>query len=110
MPDSKFLSMLGLARRAGRLSMGHDTAQQAVIKNRAKLIILSSDASERLVKEFKELAQKYSPDTEITVIKPTMDEIHFALGSRAGVMSVDDENFASRLISLSEQEDIVYGN
>ncbi len=102
--------MLGLAKRAGRLSAGHDTAQQAIIKKKAELVILCSDASERLLKEFEQLAKTHTPDIRIMVIKPTMNEIYFELGIRAGVMTVDDKNFSSGLISLSEQEDIIYGN
>ena len=30
MPNQKVISMLGLARRAGKLSMGHDMAQHAL--------------------------------------------------------------------------------
>lgn len=38
----KYLSMLGLARRAGKLSMGHDMAMNALRNHSAQLIILQA--------------------------------------------------------------------
>lgn len=43
------LSMLGLARRAGKLSMGHDMAMNALRNHSAQLIIFAGDISERLI-------------------------------------------------------------
>ena len=110
MPESKALSMLGLARRAGKLSMGHDMAVQSVVKRRAKCVIITSDASQRLEGEFDVLIKKHSICVPIIRIKPTMEEIHFNLGYRAGIMTVDDENFYTRINTLLQQEDMIYGS
>jgi len=110
MPESKVLSMLGLARRAGKLSMGHDMAHQSLIKKKAKMIIFTGDSSQRLYKEFEELAKREGADIPILKLKLTMDEIHFSLGYKAGVTTVDDANFSKRIEELTEQEDILYGN
>ena len=69
MPNQKVISMLGLARRAGKLSMGHDMAQHALVIK-----------------------------TDITI-----DEIYFGVGYKAGCMTVNDENFAKKIISLLNQ-------
>ena len=45
MADDKILSLLGFARRAGKLSMGHDAAQQALFKKQAKLVLCVIDGS-----------------------------------------------------------------
>lgn len=58
MEKNRVLSMLGLARRAGKLSMGHDTALSAVLDYKAQMIIFAGDTSERLRKEFEVLMQK----------------------------------------------------
>ena len=52
MENDKALSMLGICRRAGKLSCGHDAAQTAIKHGHARLCLLSSDASERLCEEF----------------------------------------------------------
>ena len=97
--------MLGLARRAGRLSMGHDMAEKALVSGKAKLLIFAADSSERIQNEFEHLISK--KNIKVKVQKPdiTMNEIHFACGYKAGVITVDDMNFADRIVSLlSETE------
>ena len=50
--SNKIKGMLGLCRRAGALCAGHDAAVESIVKNRAKLVILTSDASPGLKDEF----------------------------------------------------------
>lgn len=105
MNKEKTLSMLGLARRAGKLSMGHDMAEKALISGKAKLLVFAADSSERIYNEFGHLISK--KNIKVKVQKPdiTMNEIHFACGYKAGVITVDDMNFADRIASLlSETE------
>ena len=100
MQSKKYLSLLGLARRADKLTMGHDMVLDSVKKNKSGLLIFSSDISSRLVREFETAAERYKPDLPLVSIDETMDEIHSALGYRAGVISVNDINFASRISEL----------
>ncbi len=101
---SKSLSMLGLARRAGKLAMGHDMAKESVTKNKAKLIIICEDASPRLAGEFNRLTGDRK-GVELIQSHITMDEVHFAIGYKAAVMAVEDENFSVRIIELLRQEE-----
>lgn len=97
--------MLGLARRAGKLSMGHDMVAKSLFSGNAKLLIFASDSSDRIYKEFEHLISK--KNIKVKVQKPdiTMNEIHFACGYKAGVITVDDMNFANKIVSLlSEAE------
>lgn len=105
---SKSLSMLGLARRAGKLSMGHDMVKQSVTKNKAKLIILCRDASPRLINEFQSLAENRK-GIKVLVSGITMAEVHFTIGYKAAVMAVEDENFTKRIIELLRQEENANG-
>lgn len=100
---NKSLSMLGLARRAGKLAMGHDMAKESVIKNKARLVILCSDASSRLINEFERL----TANKKATLVKSsiTMAQVHFAIGYNAAVMAVEDENFSTRITELLRQEE-----
>ena len=52
----EIMGFLGLSRRAGKLSCGHDAVIESIVKDKAELIILSSDASERLKNEIKHAA------------------------------------------------------
>lgn len=96
----KVLSMLGLARRAGKLSMGHDMAEQSVFKGRAKLLLFCCDVSPRLIKEFEITLEKHSINIDVIKTDFTLNEMHYAIGYKAGVLTVDDENFSKRIIEL----------
>lgn len=110
MANDKTLSMLGLARRAGKLSMGHDMALQALLKNKAKLILFCSDVSPRLINELNTTVEKHKINTAVVKTSYTMDEIYFSVGYRAGVITVNDENFSKRIIELLKQEANANGN
>lgn len=105
MLKDKTLSMLGLAKRAGKTSMGHDMAQQAVVKKKAKLLLFCSDVSPRLVREFEKTLENNKINIPVFQPDMTIDEIHFSLGYRAGVITVNDENFSNQIIKLIRQEE-----
>lgn len=100
MEKNKVLSMLGLARRAGKLSMGHDMALKALCEKKATMLIFASDSSERLQREFKVAIEKNEIDTPVFVVDISIDEIHFSCGYKAGVITVNDDNFSKKIISL----------
>lgn len=56
--NDRALGLLGIARRASALSLGHDAALSSVKKRRASVCILASDSSERLKDEFISLAKR----------------------------------------------------
>ena len=90
--------------------MGHDMAEQAIIKHKAKLLLFCSDVSPRLISEFERTTKKHSIDIKMIKTDFLMEEIHFAIGYKAGVMTVDDKNFSNRIIDLLRQEDNANGN
>lgn len=100
MDKNKTLSMLGLARRARKLSMGHDMAEKSILEGKAQLIIFASNSSDRLKREFKTTMDKNNIDIPMITADFSIDEIHFACGYKAGVITVDDENFSKKIISL----------
>ena len=95
--------MLGLARRAGKLSMGHDMAQHALFGRKAKLLIFCSDVSPRLVAEFEKTIELHHFKVKVIKTDITIDEIYFGVGYKAGCMTVNDENFDKKIISLLNQ-------
>ena len=89
----KLLSLMGLCRRAGKLSVGHDAVFDAVRRGRARTVILTSDASPRHEKELE--AASFSGRTVRTAF--TMEQAGLALGKRSCLFSVDDEGFAAAI-------------
>ncbi len=102
--------MLGLARRAGRLTMGHDMVLDSIRKRKSKLIVFTADISERLKNEMQRASEQYIPGLSCVEIKEGMDDVHRLLGYRAGVISVNDINFANRITELINQEENEYGD
>ena len=103
MAEQKILSLLGMARRAGRLSLGHDAAEEAIVKNKAKLCLCCADASARLQREMRHncsYAHKSIPYFTATF---SMAALSHAIGSKAAVVTVDDAGFAAKLTSLLQQ-------
>ena len=67
--------------------------------------------SNRLIDEFKVCAKKANADDiEIKQIAEAIDDIHRALGYKAGVITVNDTNFSGRIKELINQEENEYGN
>ncbi|HCT15981.1 MAG TPA: 50S ribosomal protein L7ae [Ruminococcaceae bacterium] len=91
------LNLLGLCRRAGRLSLGHDACKQALNGGRARLCIICSDASERLSDEISGIAQ--TKEIPVYDVKYSMLDIKQALSFKAAVFTVDDDGFAKPLIA-----------
>lgn len=88
------LQLFGLARRAQRLSMGHDAALASVLRGKAKLCLVCADASPRLLREFERAARDRA--APVLRIRYTMAEVGGATGMRAGVFTIDDEGFARK--------------
>ena len=90
--------------------MGHDMAMKSLKSKKARLLIFSSDISPRLIEEFNRAVSRYSNDIVCLRIDETIHDIHKALGYKAGVLTVDDKDFAKRINELINQEGNVYGN
>lgn len=98
--NPKLLSLLGMCRRAGRLSCGHDAAIGSVRSKSAKLCLLSSDASQRLRNEIEREADFEGRAIPVRHLLSTMDEIGKTTGLKSAVVTVNDEGFAKSMLGL----------
>ncbi len=98
--NPKLLSLLGMCRRAGRLSCGHDAAIGSIRSRSAKLCLLSSDSSQRLRKETEREAAFDGRDIPVRVLFSTIEEIGKATGLKSAVVTVNDEGFAKTMLGL----------
>lgn len=96
--NDKLLSFLGIARRAGRLSLGFDMATETMTKGKSRLLLLACDLSPRTTKAITETAQRSG--TQIIVLNISMEQIGVSLGKVTGIISVNDEGFAKKLKEL----------
>lgn len=91
----KFFNAMGLSRRAKKLCIGHDEVKTSIKSGKAMLVILASDASERLEKEMTNLAQ----DIPVIRTDATMQEMGIYIGKKSGVFSVIDGGLKDLVLS-----------
>ena len=98
MINNKICGLLGLARRAGKLSFGTESCIQEIEKNKIKLIIIAINAAERTKMNFKNICNnKKIPIFAILNI----DEISKAIGqSNKAVVGIKDINFSKEIIKI----------
>ena len=96
----KFLSLLGLCKRAGKLAAGEVAAEQAVRGKQAYFLILSEDASKNTKKKFRNSAAYYElPLAEIG----TKEELGRAIGvDMRSIIAITEEGFAKKLKQLAD--------
>ena len=97
----KFLSMLGLCRRAGKLVWGYDQVVEAVKADKASGVIVASDISEKTIKNIKFETDKKGLEMARTEI--SKEELSFYAGVRAGVFAVCDKGFFKKLNELNSE-------
>lgn len=102
--NDPFLGLLGIARRAGKLTMGHDMAIESIMKGKSTLVVVSSTSSERLAEEFRRAASAAPNTPPVETVPYTMDTLHQAVGYKAGVFSVNDAGFAAKLLLLLKEQ------
>ena len=97
MMNDKFLSLLGMARRSGKLCPGHDAAISSIVKNQAKICVVSVEGSERLKKEMEHACSFEGKNIPLLIVEYSITQLSQAIGSKAAVMTVTDEGFGKAL-------------
>ena len=98
--NDRFLSMLGIARRAGKAEFGYDKALTAVHSGKAKAVFCAADLSPKTKRGIDFAAE----GTSIKIISTdrSMFDITNAVGLKTGIVAVTDSGIANKLISLYE--------
>jgi len=96
--SNKGLSLLGLAARARKVVSGEELVVKEVQQRRAKLVILSKDASELTAKKIRDKTTFYK--TPLVFVENRYDLGH-AIGKDARVVvAITDPGFATKLQTL----------
>ena len=95
----RLYGLLGLARKAGRVTFGNDAVLKEISGGRAALVVLADDASPRTVKNITEACGR----TGTGVITLPLDKT--ALGSAIGrgetaVAAVSDKAFSAGILEI----------
>lgn len=94
----KLLGMLGLAKRAGKVSTGAFVCDKMIKSRRARLVILAHDASDNTKKSVTDSCVFYN----IKLIEASdMASLgQFTGGGERAVVSVNDDNFAKAISDI----------
>lgn len=95
--NEPLIRLLGIARKAGRLSWGFDPIKAGLDKN-IKLVLFASDLSEGSRSRIERLAK--SARVPCLDAGLNMDELWFYIGKRAGIFAITDKGLAARAAEL----------
>lgn len=93
--NNKFLGMLGLAKRAGKVQTGEDICSKAVKSGVSKLIIVACDASDNTKKSITDSCKFYK--TKFVEAGSKAELGKFTGADSRAVVSVNDDNFAKAI-------------
>lgn len=96
MANDSALSLLGLCRKAGKISFGFEACRPSIRSGKAKLCLVSSDASPRVREKILIAARENNVKT--VSLKYTMFDLKEATGVKAAVVTIDDEGFAKSVL------------
>ena len=98
MNRQKWISLLGLANRAGKIISGEELFVKEIRSGKAKLILLSADASANTTKKITDKCRSYH--VPIKMIE-NREILGHAIGKEARVViAILDEGFAKKLMTL----------
>ncbi len=98
MNSKQWLSFLGLANRAGKIISGEELVVKSIQNKRARLVILSKDASARTTKKILDKCEFYQVPVRIAADRYTLGE---SIGKAARVViAVIDEGFSNKLLTM----------
>ena len=97
---NRWMGMLSLCRKAGKLRIGFEPVKEAAQKGEARLVLYAADFSPRSRERMENaLAKSGSPPGGRTV-EGTMQDLARVCGKQAGVVAVADEGFAAGMEKL----------
>ena len=95
----KLLGLLGLARRAGKVTYGFDAVLKDVAAGKAEMVILTSDAAPRTAKNIEETCGRF--DTRVFVVPCDKMALGHAIGrGDTAVAAVTDKAFSARVSEI----------
>ncbi|MGD7043722.1 YlxQ family RNA-binding protein [Jeotgalibacillus proteolyticus] len=101
MSQPKWMSLLGLATRAGKVISGEELVIKEVRNGKAKLVLLAEDASENTAKKITDKSLHYGIPLRRVTDRYTLGHL---IGKEARVtIAVLDPGFAKKLITLLDE-------
>ena len=84
----KILNLLGIAKRAGYIVSGTDSVIMEMRKNRAKIVFVASDSSEKTIDNFKRKCYFYNVECNFDF---NSEELSHAIGQNRKIICLKDQ-------------------
>lgn len=98
MNSNQWMSLLGIANRARKVISGEELTVKEIRSGRAKLVLLSADASANTAKKITDKCQSYHVPCKLVESRNMLGQ---AIGKEARVaVALLDEGFAKKLLTL----------
>ncbi len=95
--NSKLLSIIGLCKKSGNLSVGFDSCIESVNQKNSKLILITKDLSERTLNK---LSVQLNNKVPTCFINYSMEDIRQIVGKTSGIISINNDGFAEKIKQL----------
>ncbi|CAH2713247.1 putative ribosomal protein YlxQ [Neobacillus rhizosphaerae] len=98
MKQNQWMSLLGLANRARKITTGEELTVKEIRNGKAKLVLLSADASVNTTKKITDKCNSYEVPFKMVEDRHLLGQ---AIGKEARVVvAIMDDGFAKKLITL----------
>ena len=105
MIENKINGLLGLATKAGKLIAGFDIVYESVERKKVRLVIVSTEASEKTKKNIKYICDKNNVDY---FEYGKIDSMSKAIGKEnKAIIGIKDKNFAMSLFNVLDGGDLI---
>lgn len=94
---------MGFAAKAGKLSYGFEAAVSSIKSNKARLLLVANDISQKSLKEAKYFADKANVK-HILLKDYDIKTLSDAVGRKCGIITVNDIGFADACAKLIDCE------
>ena len=94
-----------MSARARKISFGADSVEEEIIRKKAKLIILSVEASDRTKDKFKKLCEQYKIPV---IIYGNIEELSKAIGKEnKAIFAIKDVNLADEIKKIYNGGEVI---
>ncbi|MDP4170491.1 MAG: YlxQ family RNA-binding protein [Bacillota bacterium] len=98
MKPTQWMSLLGIANRARKITSGEELSVKEIQRGKAKLVLLSADASANTTKKITDKCKSYDVPLKLVDNRQSLGQ---AIGKEARVVvAVMDDGFANKLLTL----------
>ncbi|MDP4162098.1 MAG: YlxQ family RNA-binding protein [Bacillota bacterium] len=98
MKPTQWMSLLGIANRARKITSGEELSVKEIQRGNAKLVLLSADASANTTKKITDKCKSYDVPLKLVDNRQSLGQ---AIGKEARVVvAVMDDGFANKLLTL----------